>query len=325
MESQNSLGEYFFDLKPQQHQVVTIAPPKKHLEFEKSNFIDIAFSFIDNVNFPNDQYEGRPRFNPKNLLKSLLIMAYNGMSYQRIESDLRELKEKGFISEIPKRSTMNKYMLEEETKKTIRKLIEMTSLPFVDSEDTLILDSTWFSPRMYTGGYRKVYDKRSGTLTKVRKVHISCLKNSRIICCAKATKGTDNDSPVLKELVSTPINNGFKIKTLLADAGYSGKENYAFCNHLNIRNIFINFKKNATRRRAKSQVWRNQLILFKERPDEWKETYRFRVIVEGIFSSMKRKNLNYLRSRKDISQDIELLLKCLVHNFTIIGKELIND
>ncbi len=52
----------------------------------------------------------------------------------------------------------------------------------------------------------------------------------------------------------------------------------------------------------------------------WNQTYRFRVIVEGIFSAMKRKNLNYLRSKKENAMDVEVLLKALVYNLTIIGK-----
>ena len=47
---------------------------------------------------------------------------------------------------------------------------------------------------------------------------------------------------------------------------------------------------------------------------------RFRAIIEGIFSSIKRKNINYLRSRNEIAQDNELLFKALVYNLTIIGK-----
>ena len=41
---------------------------------------------------------------------------------------------------------------------------------------------------------------------------------------------------------------------------------------------------------------------------------------EGVFSAIKRKNVNYLRSKREMSQDIELLLKALVYNLTIIGR-----
>ncbi|HDZ61426.1 MAG TPA: hypothetical protein ENH46_06965, partial [Candidatus Pacearchaeota archaeon] len=80
------------------------------------------------------------------------------------------------------------------------------------------------------------------------------------------------------------------------------------------------FKKNATLRRAKSDLWREKLRLYKEQKEIWNQTYRSRVIVEGIFSAIKKKNINYLRSRKEIAQDVEVLLKALVYNLTIIGK-----
>lgn len=66
-----------------------------------------------------------------------------------------------------------------------------------------------------------------------------------------------------------------------------------------------------------------QLLMFikySEQKEIWHETYRFRVLVEGIFSALKRKHLNYLRSKKEIALHVELLLKVLVYNLTIIGK-----
>jgi len=60
--------------------------------------------------------------------------------------------------------------------------------------------------------------------------------------------------------------------------------------------------------------------LYREQKDIWNQTYRFRVIVEGVFSAIKKKNLNYLRSRKETAMDVEVLLKALVYNLTVIGK-----
>jgi transposase len=173
---------------------------------------------------------------------------------------------------------------------------------------------------MYGGGYKQVHDKRAGSLYKVRKVHVAILKNSKIIAYAKATKGTEHDSPHFEEAVKTVCKNGFQIRNLLADAGYSGKNNYVICRELGIMNVFIDFKSNATLKRAKSDIWREKLRLYKENKEIWNESYRFRVLVEGVFSAIKRKNVTYLRSKKDIAQDVEILLKCLVYNLTIIGK-----
>ena len=305
--------------------LVKLKPNPKALEQEKRNFMDFMFSFIEEVDFEEDQCIGRPRFSIKDVIKSLLVMCYNGMSFRRTETDLMDLKEKGIIKYIPSRSLLDKYMLLDETKKIIEKLIQMSSLFFIENEDTLIVDSTWLSPRMYTGGYRKVYDKKNTSLQKVRKLHVACLKNSRVICCAKATEGTLHDSRMFQELINTPIKNGFFIKKLLADAGYAGKDNYAFAQSLNITQTFINFRKNASIKHAKSQTYRNQMKMFKEEPEKWHESYRFRVLVEEVFSSIKRKHTNYLRSRKDNSQDVELLLKCLVYNLTIICKYFVDN
>jgi len=173
---------------------------------------------------------------------------------------------------------------------------------------------------MYGGGYKQVHDKRAGSLYKVRKLHIACLKNSKVIACAKASKGTEHDSPFFPQLVKGVSKLGFSLKTLIADSGYLSKDNYALCKELGILNTFIDFKSNITGKRGKSDLWREKFKLYKEKKEIWNQTYRFRVIVEGIFSAIKRKNITYLRSKKENAQDVEVLLKCLVYNLTVISK-----
>ena len=297
-----------------------LTPKKNHLESEKKDLFTTLCNFIEPLNFDQLRIMGRPKTNFKDIIKSLLVRSYNSMSYRRTKSDLEKMFEEGLLKSIPPRSTLNDYSNKEEVKEIIEKLIQLSALFFIDNEDTVILDSTWFGQRMYTGGFRKVHDKRSGALHKVRKLHVACLKNSKIIACAKATKGTKHDSPFLEELTKTVVKNGFSIKTLIADAGYTSKENYVICRDLGIFEVFIDFRSNVTGKKPKSDIWREKFKLYKENKEVWKETYRFRVLVEGIFSAMKRKNLNYLRSKKETAMDVEVLLKALVYNLTIIGK-----
>lgn len=306
--------------KEEQHSIIALQKNSLTLEHEKEIFINNLCDFIEPLNFEQLQVLGRPKANFKDIIKALCMMSYNGMSYRRTQSDLRWMFEQELIKSIPPRSTLNDYSNDENTKRLIEKLIQVSSLFFQENEDTMILDSTWFGQRMYAGGYRKVYDKKNAPLQKVRKIHIACLKNSKIICYAKATKGTVNDSPLFEEFVRAIIKNGFNIKTLLADAGYLSKNHYALCKELGITNAFIDFKSNNQLRRAKSDLWREKLRLYKEQKEIWNQTYRFRVIVEGVFSAIKRKNINYLRSRRETAMDVELLLKALVYNLTIIGK-----
>lgn len=290
------------------------------LEVEKEKFIHNLCDFIEPLNFEQLQLIGRPKANFKDILKALCLMSYNSMSYRRTQSDLNWMKEKRLINYVPPRSTLNDYANNENTKFIIEKLIQVSSLFFRENENTIILDSTWLSKRMYSGGYRKVHDKKNVNFEQTRKLHISCLKNSKVICCAKATKGERHDCPLFEELVKTPIKSGFNIKNVIADSGYMSKDNYVLCQNLGVSGVFIDFRTNPTGKRAKSQLWRDSVRLWKEQKEVWHETYRFRVIVEGIFSAIKRKNLNWLRSRKENAQDVELLLKALVYNLTIIGK-----
>lgn len=300
--------------------LIALQRNKITLETEKENFIKNLCDFIEPLNFEQLQIIGRPKANFKDIIKALCVMSYNGMSYRRTQSDLREMKERELITYIPSRSTLNDYANKENTIQLIEKLIQFSSLFFRENEDTMILDSTWLATRMYIGGHKKVHDKKNANFEETRKLHISCLKNSKIICCAKATKGERHDCPMFEELVNLPLKNGFKIKTLLADSGYMSKNNYSLCQELGMSGVFIDFRTNTTGKRAGSQLWRESVRMWKEKKELWHDTYRFRVIVEGIFSAIKRKNVNWLRSRNTNAQDVELLLKCLVYNLTIIGK-----
>ncbi len=316
MESQQELFKKESISKP----VIALQKNSLTLEKEKEKFIQNLCNFIEPLNFEQLQIMGRPKANFKDIIKSLLVMSYHGMSYRRTQSDLKKMFEEELLKSIPPRSTLNDYSNKEEVKKIIEKLIQLSSLFFVDNEDCVILDSTWFGQRMYSGGFRKVYDKKNAPLQKVRKLHVACLKNSKIIAYAKATKGTKHDSPFFEELARSIVKNGFSIRTLIADSGYSSKNNYVICKELGIFDAYIDFKSHNRTRRAKSDLWREKLRLYREQKEVWNETYRFRVIIEGIFSAIKRKNLNYLRSRKETAQDVEVLLKCLVYNLTVIGK-----
>ncbi len=296
-----------------------------HLETEKQDLTIILNEFIDSIDFEQKQLCGRPRTDFRDILKCLLITSYYGFSYRRANSDIAEMFYKGYIKSIPKRSTLCKYMLDPETKAILLRLIPLSARTFIDMEDMVIIDSTWFGYRFPISPLHKNNNKilkynDKSPLDKTRKLHILCFLKSQIIICARVSAGSEHDSKFFKEMLKEAIDNGFKIKCLLGDAGYTGRENYALCEEYGIKDVFINFKKNSTEKRPKSNLWKPKLKLYREHPEIWHEKYRFRVIVENLFSLMKRKGKNYIRCRKSNSQDVELLLKALWHNLTIISK-----
>ncbi len=318
METQLKLWKYESELIGRDF--AKLIPHPHSLEREKEMFISSLCSFVDSLNLDNIQLEGRPRSNMKDVLKSLLMMSFHGFSYRRTKSDLKKMHEENLLEKVLPKSTLNDYANKKDTLSLLSQLVQLSALFFIENEDTLILDSTTFPLKMYAGGHKKVYNKKLAALEKCRKIHVACLKNSRAIAYVKATAGTVNDSPLFEELVRGVVKNGFVINSLLADAGYSSKNNYAICKELGIIDSYIDFRSNAGSKRGKSDLWRDKIRLFKENKELWHESYRFRVLIEGIFSVLKKKSLNYLRSRNETAQDVELLLKCLVYNLTLLGK-----
>lgn len=306
--------------EPEKVELKKLEKNKTTLEVEKEKFLKNLNIFINASKLDKEQFIGRPRAEFSDIIKCFLVMSFNSMSYRRSMSDFKKMQEEGIITKIPPKSTLNGYANNEETREILSKLIQDSALFFLESEDTLIFDSTWFGFRMYSGGYKDVHDKASATLTKCRKIHVVCLKNSKAIVIAKPTAGTVNDNPLFKELLQTAINNEFRIKKVIADAGYISRENYSLCQQLGIEGAYIDFRSNMTGRNPKSVLFRRSFDLFKDHNDIWHEEYRFRVIIEGVFSAIKRKNVNFLRSKTDLARDVELLLKVLVYNLNIIGK-----
>ena len=295
---------------------------KNSLENEKMNFLKTAFYFLENIDFENQQINGRPKTSEKELLKHLLVMSYNAMSYRRAISDLKILYDKGYVQKIISKSTLNDFANRENTILLLERLIQVSSTFVKDREDTLIVDSTWFGEKMYVGGHGRVHSDKGG-LSYTRKIHVGILKNSKVICYAKATPGTRHDSPLFKEILINS-SNLFNLKYCLGDKGYCSKENYVLCYDKNIT-AFLDFKSNCKSSGGKSSLWKQQIDIWKDKPELWHDSYRFRVIIEGVFSVIKKKHNSYLRARNQISRDIEMLLKCLVYNFSIIGKEMNSD
>ncbi len=289
----------------------------RSLEKEKYEFLRTTCNFLDNIEFEDEQVNGRPKTSQREILKHLLVMSYNAMSYRRALGDLKILYDQDFIKKIISRSTLNDYANNTKTIELLERMIQISSLFFKETEDTLIVDSTWFGEKMYVGGAKNVHEGKQG-LNNTRKIHVGILKDSKVICYAKATKGTLHDCPVFKDIVSESAEL-FDIKYCLGDKGYLSKENYILCQDLGIK-AYLDFKVNCKFKGGGSRLWKDQINIWRKKPEIWKESYRFRVLIESVFSVIKKKHNSYLRSRKETSRDNEMLLKCLVYNLTVIGR-----
>ncbi len=292
------------------------------LETEKQRLLSIMNYFLEEIDLQEEQFQGRPRTPMKDILKCLIVMNYHGWSLRRAHSDIVQLYQLGFISCIPKRATLGKYLLEERTQEILEKLIVLSALPLADLNETLITDSTWYQKFINTciAHKNKVRKIDLASHYKTRKLHVGMFKETKIICWAKGSGGHEHDSIFFEKMLTETIANGFRVKTLIADKGYVSKNSYALCQEYGIKECFIQMKDFYTGKRPGSQLWRDQLKKFKEKPEEWNEVYRYRSLIESLFSSWKRKHRNFIRNRISTSQNCELLLIALWHNLTILSK-----
>ncbi|MEK6914982.1 MAG: transposase [Nanoarchaeota archaeon] len=287
------------------------------LELEKYNYSSTLANFFDK--FSDEQI--RPHY--KNALKCLLLMAYPSNSYRKGYSEMLFAQRQGIISHPIKRSAVCKYMNSIETYKLLGLLIQESARQFIRSNQTLILDSTWMGLKMYVGGFtNKPASKRhSGipSLRKTRKLHIGIIRDSKVIAYARTSQGTEHDAKFFEEIVTAVKFNGFDLNTVLADAGYLSKRHYELTEELGIQNAFINFRSNS-KFGGGSKAWNTAFNLYKKNHERFRDAYRYRWGVEGVISTIKRRSMNWLRTRNDVARDNELMLKALIHNLVIIGK-----
>ncbi len=294
---------------------------QKPLETERLKFL-FNINELVNCNVENElPKNGRPPFNKQDVVKALAIQCLNGTSYRRSKSDLMLAKSMGFIQTIPTKTTLSKYMKDKSMIALLQDLIQISASHFLSSEDTLIVDSTWFNFDGTSGGHKnKPFIKKNPNFDKCRKLHVGILKNSKIICCAIPTDGRRHDCPLFEPLVTKTVQYGFFIKKCLGDKGYFSKYNYELCESLGINAVFLDFKSHVTGKKGKSIAYNKAYEMYSKRPEEWHETYRYRVLVESVFSAIKRKFLNWLRTRNDTARDNEMLLKALCYNIMVIGR-----
>lgn len=282
-------------------------------------------NFLDKIRLEEDQYEGRPRAFMGDIIKSLLIMSYHGWSYRRARTDIATLCELGHIESIPHRATLNKYMLDPKLQEIIKELITLSAFSFFHNENTILVDSTWFCQfsRICGRHKRKVSDRvlRLPPLNKTRKIHVVCFLESKMVLTVRTSLGNRHDNPFFLPMMKEIWEKGFKIEKVICDSGYFAKENFAWLQDHNVKEAFIDFRSNSIIKRSFSTLRREMFTMYKNRPQEWAATYSKRVLIESLFSTIKRRGkFHYLRSKKPDSQDSEMLLKILTHNFLTIAK-----
>lgn len=106
-----------------------------------------------------------------------------------------------------------------------------------------------------------------------------------------------------------------------ADKGYSSRNNMTLVSQIG-GVPYIPFKSNASGSSGGSPVWAKMYLKFKNNQEDFMRHYHKRSNIESVFSMIKARFGNGLRSKHEVSQDNEIMLKVLCHNLCVLVQEM---
>jgi len=282
----------------------------------------------DAVDYMMVEYEykgnGRPPAYYGDIVKVLCIKSYNNYSSWRAESELKIARSMGIIDNVPKRSTILKYMQDPKAAKMLDKLYKILAEPLAEIEVYFSADATGISNKY--GNTRWIKIRHTAEEAKHRreysKLHIISGVKTNCICSAKITSGTAHESPFFKPLLDDTAKI-FNVKEMSADAGYLSKDNVKAISGIGAA-PFIMGKKNVNVPMKGSSSWGLMLRLWKKHQMFFCERYFRRANIESTFSMVKRKFGDFCRSKKPESQQAEILSRICCHNAVVLAEALLS-
>jgi transposase len=264
------------------------------------------------------QVMGRPRSPLSDVVFASCLKVYECMSGRRNQTDMREALQRGYLRKPVHYNTISKYLEREELTPILKQLIAESSLPLQSVECDFAADSSGFA----TGQFSRWFDAKYGEEKQLHnwvKVHLMCGVKTNIVTSVEVSRRHANDSPYLKPLLETTTANGFKVKELSADKGYDSFNNR--CLVLIKGGIpYIPFRETTTGASysQKGELWKRMYHFYKFQEGEFKQHYHKRSNVETVFSMIKAKFGERLRSKTVTAQVNEVLCKVLCHNLCCV-------
>jgi transposase len=266
-----------------------------------------------------EQRTGRPRLSLSDIIFSSVFKIYSTVSGRRFSTDLREAKQRGYLSRLPHYNSVFRYLESEALTPYLYELITMSAAPLKAVESDFAVDASGFS----TGQFMRWFDVKYGKEEDRRmwlKMHLMCGVKTNIVTSVQMSDGYAHDYPFFKGLVDRTADAGFQMKEVSADKGYLGASNMLAT--LQRGAIpYIPFKTNSVATddyRPKSQLWTRMFHFYSLHRAEFLQHYHKRSNVETTFHMIKSKFGQRLRSKSLTAQINEALCKVLCHNLCCV-------
>lgn len=284
---------------------------------EKEQFCNLLRDLVAGVPQP-EQKRGRPSLPMADRIFAAAFKVYSTVSGRRFMTDMRNAADAGYVSCVPHYNSIFNVLGDEGLTPILQDLIVKSSLPLQAVETTIAVDSTGFSTSQFYRHFTAKYGGGDQTYRDWVKLHCAVGTKTNIITAAHVSDRDQHDSPFLPGLLNTTAQN-FAITEVCADKGYSSRSNLQAITMMNATAL-VPFKSDAVGT-SDSPLWNRLFHFFHMNRPQFLAAYHQRSNVESVFSSMKRKFAERIRSKTRTAQTNEVLLKVLCHNLVVLIHE----
>jgi len=284
---------------------------------EKERFLDLLRDLCGGIDEPIDPNKnGRPRLPIQDAVFAACFKVYSTMSVRRFMTDLRDAHAKGYIAKVPHFNSVCNYLENPALTPILREMITESSLPLKAVEIDFAADSSGFA----TSRFVRWFDHKYGVVRQQHgwvKVHLMCGVSTHIVTAVEIRDKDASDTKLLPALVDATAEN-FKINEVSADKGYASVKNYKAIQRVGAT-PYIAFKSIHTGRAE--GLWQRMYHLWQFHRGDFLAHYHKRSNVESVFSMMKAKFGDSVRSKSDTAMVNEVLCKIICHNICCLIQE----
>lgn len=284
---------------------------------EKKHFLIMLRDLCSGVQEPAQKPTGRPSIPLKDALFACVFKIYSTVSGRRFMTDMKDAHSEGFVGKCASYNSIFRCLENPEMTPILTEMIVKSSLPLKEIEDDFACDSSGFTSSKFTRWFDVKYGKFCEEHTWV-KAHVAAGTKTHIVTAVAIYDKNSNDSPIMPELLAKTAEN-FTLAQVSGDKQYASERNFrAIASHG--AEAFIQFRVGTTG--SSGGLFQKAFHYFSLHRESFLQKYHHRSNVESVFSAVKRKFGDHIRSKNDVAMKNEVLAKILCHNLTVLIHEM---
>ena len=278
---------------------------------EKDEFLILLHDLCSQIEEAPRQGRGRPPIPLADAVYSACLKIFTTLSVRRFVSDLREAHRRGFISQIPHHNSVSRTLESDDVTPVLRALVTLSSQPLRAMETEFAVDSSGFS----SSKFDRWFDEKWGRMRSEHSwvmAHVMAGTTTHVVTGVEILDKHSGDSPQFAPLVKHTAKS-FTIRQVTADKAYAGTENFQAVEDAG-GIAYLSFRSNTTG--GVGGIYERMYHLFCLNKEDYLRRYHRRSNVESVFSSVKRKFGDAVRSKTPTAMKNEVLAKLVCHNIS---------